>query len=190
MVLRSRLLALVFAAASCAAPQSSRGRLQPVALAGPLGESVELPQAARKERLTVLVFFSPHCHCLDAHGPRLEALYAEYAPRGVQFFMIDSEMGASRDRDDAERRKRGYPYPVLLDRGGKLADLVGAEYATFSVVLDPDGRVRYHGGIDTDKTHLREDATPLLKNAIDDLLAGRAPRVATGNALGCALEKW
>jgi thiol-disulfide isomerase/thioredoxin len=184
------MLAMFFAVASCAAPEPRLARLQHTALLGPLGESVDLQQAARSERLTVLVFFSPHCHCLDAHEPRLQALYAEYAPRRVQFFMIDSEVRASRERDDAEARKRGYPYPILLDLGGKLADLVGAEYATYAVVLDADGRVQFRGGIDTDKTHLRQDATPFLKDAIDDLLAGRTPRLAEGKALGCALEKW
>jgi hypothetical protein len=190
MVLRARLIAMLFAVASCAAPKAPPTRLQNIVLVGPLGESVDLQQAARSQRLTVLVFFSPHCHCLDAHEARLQALYADYAPRRVQFFMIDSEVRASRERDDVEARRRGYPYPILLDRGGKLADLVGAEYATYSVVLDSDGRVRYQGGIDTDKTHLRQDATPFLKDAIVDLLAGRAPHLAEGKALGCALERW
>jgi hypothetical protein len=58
------------------------------------------------------------------------------------------------------------------------------------VVLDGEGRVRYRGGIDSDRTHLHEDATPFLRLALDDLLAGRPPRVAEGKTLGCSLQKW
>jgi peroxiredoxin len=185
--LRAIALAILVA---CAAPAPRLTQVPSIGLVGAGGESVDLRRAAESAPLTVLVFFSPHCHCLDQHQPRLRTLYAEYRTQRVQFFMIDSEVGGSPERDAAETQKRGYLFPILLDRGGRLAELLGADYATYSVVLDTEGRIRYHGGIDTDKTHLHDDATPYLRDAIDDLLAGRAPRVASGKALGCALEKW
>lgn len=184
------LLATVLAGVSCAGPAPSAPRLPSISLIGPGGAPVDLPRATPGARLTVVVFFSPHCHCLDQHEPRLRALYAEVHPKGVELLMIDSEVGASRERDDFEASKRAYPFPILTDRGAKLADLLGARYATYSVVVDGDGRIRYRGGIDDDKTHLHDDARAYLKDAIDDLLAGRAPRVAEGKALGCALERW
>ena len=51
----------------------------------------------------------------------------------------------------------------VRDPGATLAKELGAQYATYSVVLDADGRVRYHGGIDSDKNHLHDDATPYLR---------------------------
>lgn len=147
-------------------------------------------RAAQSARLTVLVFFSRHCHCLDAHEPLLRAIAGAYGPRGVTFSMVDSEIGASVERDEAEASVRGYTFPILIDPGARLAGRLGAEYATYSVVVDATGRVRYRGGIDTDKTHPTSDATPYLENAIDDLLAGRAPRVPEGKTLGCALQTW
>lgn len=208
MVLTSRSSRAVVAAllvASCAArpasqrpgaglegapgPAGSRG-WGGLALVGPRAEPFDLGRAVASARLTVLVFFSAHCHCLDAHDARLRALEAAFRPRGVQLFMIDSEVGATRARDDREAERRGYAFPILLDPGARLADRLGAEYATYSVVLDPEGRARYAGGIDSDKTHLRDDAERYLEAAIGDLLAGREPRVAAGKTLGCALEKW
>lgn len=70
------------------------------------------------------------------------------------------------------------------------SNALGAELASYSVVLDAERRVRYHGGIDSDKSHLDDDAQLYLQNAIDDLLASRSPRVEQGEALGCALQKW
>jgi peroxiredoxin len=188
--MRARALATVVACISCGAPAPRLSQVPSIELVGAGGESLDLRRAAEGARLTVLVFFSPHCHCLDQHQPRLRALYADHQTQHVQFLMIDSEVGGSPERDAEETQKRGYPFPILLDPGGRLAELLGAEYATYAVVLDAEGRIRYQGGIDTDKTHLHDDATPYLGNAIDDLLAGHSPRVASGKALGCALEKW
>jgi hypothetical protein len=159
-------------------------------LVRPEGESVDVRQLAAGAPFTVLVFFSTHCHCFDEHEGRLKALYGQYGPRGVQIVLIDSETNASPERDRAEAQRRGYPFPILDDPGARLANQLGAEYATYSVVVDREGRVLYRGGIDTDKTHLRDDTTPYLKDALDDLLAGHAPRVAEGKTLGCSLQKW
>ena len=148
-----------------------------------------LAQIAARAPLTVLVFFSAHCPCQTAHDERLIALDARYAPRGVQFYAVDSELGASAQRDAAEAEKRRYPFPILTDHGAKLAAAVGAESATFTIVVERGGAIRYRGGIDSDRTHLTPQATPYLGDALDDLLAGRAPRLAEAKALGCALEK-
>jgi hypothetical protein len=140
--------------------------------------------------VTVLVFFSPGCHCLAAHDARLVELYTRYRPRGLELLMIDSETTGSAERDAREAERRGYPFRIVRDPGARLADALGAEYASYAVLLDARGRVRYHGGIDSDTTRLHDDARLYLRDAIDDVLDGRAPRVAEGEALGCALQKW
>jgi hypothetical protein len=169
------VLLLALAGAACAAP--------PV---GAIDPSVLPTQAP----VTVLVFFSPGCHCLAAHDARLVSIASRYGSRGVQFFMVDSEAKGDEARDEAEARRRGYPFPMLRDRGARIADRVGAEYASYSVVLDAGGRVLYHGGIDSDRNELHDDATPYLQDALDDVLAGRPPRLAQGKTLGCSLQKW
>jgi hypothetical protein len=140
--------------------------------------------------LTVLVFYSPDCHCLEAHDARLVALAERYAPRGVSFLLVDSEVGADETRDAAEARRRGYPFPIVVDRGAKLAAEAHALYATYSVVIDSSGRILYQGGIDSDKQHLHEDATPYLADALDDALSRRPLRRAEAKTLGCALRTW
>lgn len=171
------LLFVLLLVAGCATP-------------GPRVATVDPSTLPDHGRLTVLVFYAKQCNCLSAHDARLLDLYGRYHGRGVAFLFVDSEVGANQAQDEAEVRGRGYPFPVVVDRGAKLADAVGAEYSTYTVVLDEGGRVRYHGGIDSDKSHLHDDATPYLADAIDDLLAGRAVRPPTNEGLGCALRKW
>jgi hypothetical protein len=162
----------------------------PVAFVTPQGERLEPAALFARARWTVLVFYSPTCHCVAAHEPRLAALQAKYQGRGVRFFWVDSEVGASEARDAAEARRRGLAFPILLDAGAHAARRLDARFAGDSLVLDAAGAVHYHGGIDSDRDHLRDDAAPYLQNALDDLLAGREPRVAPGPALGCSLQTW
>ncbi len=158
-------------------------------LVGVDGWSLDARGWTARAPLTVFVFFSTHCHCLDAHDVRLRVLEGAYHPRGVQFVMVDSEADGSPAIDAAEAKRRGYRFPLVRDRGARLADAIGAEYATYTVVADVEGRIRYRGGIDSDKAHLHEDASLYLQNALDDLLAGHPPRVPEGKTLGCALMK-
>ena len=174
----------------CASAPPPPAQIPATTLLEPGGGTVDVRQLVATGPLTVLVFFSRSCHCLSEHDARVRELYDAYHPRGVQLLMIDSEVRGSLDVDAAEAARRGYRFPVLLDRGAKLADALGAEYATYSVVVNEEGRVLYRGGFDSDRTHLTQGATPYLRNALDDLLGGKPPRVAQAKALGCALEKW
>jgi hypothetical protein len=159
-------------------------------LVGAHGQRLDARALVADAPFTAFVFFSPDCHCLERHEPRLFDLYGAYHPRGVDFVMIDSEVRGSVERDADEARKRRYPFPILRDPGASLANALGAQYATYTVIVDPSGRVRYRGGIDTDRQHLHDDATLYVKDALDDLLAGREPRTAYGEALGCTLQTW
>ena len=181
---------LTLLVAGCAGRPSPAPQVPGAPLLDTAGSTVDVRQLVSAQPLTVLIFFSSECHCLVQHDGRIRELYDAYHPRGVQLLMIDSEVRASPGGDAAEAARRGYRFPVLVDRGAKLADALGAEYATYSVVVDAQGRVLYRGGFDSDNTHLRDHATPYLRNALDDLLAGRPPRVAEAKTLGCALEKW
>ncbi len=175
-------------AGAASSPHAATG-VDALSLVGEGNESIGVRRLTANAKLTVFVFFSPDCHCVSAHETRLRALDERYRPRGAQFFWIDAEAGGSREADSAEARKRGYSFPILLDRDAKLADRLGAEYSSYAVIVDSSGVIRYRGGIDSDKDHLRADATPYLKNAIDDLLARREVGVAETQALGCALRR-
>jgi hypothetical protein len=174
-------------ATACGAAQLRPLHVQPTSLEGSDGARHRFP-AADGSSLTVLVFFSVDCDCQAAHDARLLELYRRYHGRGVAFFAVDSEVQAAVERDATEARRRAYPYPILIDHGALLARALEAEYATYTVVLDNHGAVRYRGGIDSDQKDLHRDARFYLRDALDDLLARREPRRAHGEALGCALQ--
>lgn len=176
--------------AGCSPTPRTGLQVPAVRLAATDGSVHALPPAGDGAAYTVLVFSAWHCPCQTAHDGRLGELFARYRTRGVEFFAVDSEVSGSLAEDTAEAKRHGYAFPVLRDEGANLARALHAEYATESFVINRQGVVRYHGGLDSDRNRLRDDAVPLLGNALDDLLAGAPPRSAETKALGCALQTW
>jgi peroxiredoxin len=189
MVNRVVLLSVaMLAACGPAAPRASTA-LPDHRLASTEGGSRSLADLVRQAPLTVVVFFSADCACQRAHDARLNDLALAYRSRGVQFVAVDAEVTATAAHDLAEARARGYPFPMLSDPEGLSADALGAELATQTVVLDGGGRVRYRGGLDSDRTTLTASVSPWLKDALDRLLAGREPELAETTSLGCVLRR-
>jgi hypothetical protein len=144
---------------------------------------------ARGAPLTVVTFFSAHCPTQRAHDARLNELFAELSPRGVRFVAVDSEVEASPAFDANQARIRGYSYSIVSDPDGRYADALGAEVATDTFVVDGAGRVRFHGAIDSDRSHLTDDAHPYLRDALQALLSGGEPPDPEPKALGCTLRR-
>jgi peroxiredoxin len=117
----------------------------------------------------------------------MRSLAEAYGPRGVTILAVDSEVGATSTRAREEAERRQYRFPILIDPDGSVASALNASYATHSVVVDPQGRVIYAGGIDSDQNQLSDDATPFLRDALDDALAHKPIRRPLGKTLGCAL---
>ncbi len=172
----------------CASTQSTeRIPLEPFALRGSDGRTHELSQMIGESAFTAFVFYSESCPCVSVHEPRLKQIFEDYRGRGVQLFLVNSERGADPQQDAQEARRREYPFVLLTDPEARLARSVGAEYATHVVVVAPEGLIRYSGGVDSDMVRLNPDATPYLRNALDELLAGRTPEMAS-RGRGCTLQ--
>jgi hypothetical protein len=170
----------LFACTPAKAPRSIPGQF--------LGtDGVSHPLVDPKASFTVVEFFSAHCPCQAKHDERLRVLAASYRDKAVAFVAVDSEAGATASRDAVEAARRRYPYPILVDPDGVAARAMKADYATYSLLLDSTGQVLYRGGIDSDQNHLRDEATPYLRNAIDDALARRPVRLREASTLGCSL---
>ena len=70
----------------------------------------------------------------------------------------------------ARKRRRGTLSPSYSIRGRGARAAGGAEYATEAFILDRSGTVRYHGGIDSDRSHSRR------RHAVPPRSARRSPR--------------
>jgi peroxiredoxin len=157
-------------------------------LASTSGQSYAMGKTVTNSRFTVLVFFSASCPCVAAHDERLSQLARDYDPKDVQFFLVDSEVGDALARGRDEVQKRGYPFPILADPGGRLAHALDVKFATTTLVLDSAGAVQYRGGIDSDKRRPNPSGRFYLREALSALLSGKRPDLTETKSLGCYLR--
>jgi peroxiredoxin len=140
----------------------------------------------------VLIFSSNRCPTAKAYGERMNALQRDYGERGLQLVAINSNdphlyPDESFSRMVERAGEGGYTFPYLVDDGQRVAKAFGAACTFHIFVLDRARRLRYEGRFDDARLATRVTSHD-LRNALDDLLAGRDVRVAKTRAFGCSLD--
>lgn len=154
-------------------------------------------------RLVALVFTSNHCPTAQAYEERIKKLAADYAPRGVAVVAINpnhaaavrlDEMGYTDLGDTFEEMglraaHRGFNFPYLDDGPEQATARAYGPVATPHVfILDGERRLRFEGRID-DSENPRHVSVSDTRAALDALLEGREPPVASTRVFGCSV-KW
>jgi hypothetical protein len=140
----------------------------------------------------VLIFSSNRCPTAKAYGERMNMLQRDYGPRGVQLLAINSnDPHLYPDESSARMVERaaedGYRFPYLVDEGQAVAKHYGATCTFHVFVLDRERRLRYQGRFD-DSRLPASVTTNDLRNALDDILAGRSVEVPLTRPFGCSLD--
>jgi peroxiredoxin/mono/diheme cytochrome c family protein len=155
------------------------------------GHEVALSEVAGP-RATVVVFLGVECPLARLYAPRLAALAAEYQPRGVGFVGINSNRQDLPTELAHFARQFRLNFPLLKDPGNLIADRFGATRTPETFVLDAELAVRYHGRID-DQYQPGVQAARVsrhdLKEALEDLLAGREVRQSETEVTGCIIGR-
>ena len=89
---------------------------------------------------------------------------------------------------DRAKAKR-YNFPYLRDVSQTVAKAYGATHTPQLFVFDRDRRLGYTGKIDDNWENAAAAKAPYLRDALDDLVAGKPPRLAQTHAIGCTI-KW
>jgi peroxiredoxin len=143
-------------------------------------------------RVLVVIFTSNRCPTVKAYQDRLHALQLDYGSRGVQLVAINSNDPHLYPDESYERmvefaRDSAYDFPYLHDEGQHVGRAYGARRTFHAFALDEDRRLQYQGRFDDSRLSERV-TSPDLRNALDDMLAGREPRVASTKPFGCSLD--
>jgi hypothetical protein len=102
-----------------------------------------------------------------AAAAKLEALKADYAAKGVEFFLLNSNPDDSREEILADVAKNNISVPVLQDYLQLVGGQIGASRVGQAFVIDPKTwNIAYSG--------------PLAADPIKDLVEGRAVSVKSG----------
>lgn len=157
------------------------------------GKSYSL-NSFRGKPVLVVFFTCNHCPYVQAWEPRFVQLQKDYAARGVQLVGINSNDETKYPEDDFEHMKerardQGYTFPYLRDESQKTAEAWGPVATPDFYVLDKDRVIRYRGRMDDNHKDPNAVTLRYLRDALDDVLAGKAPRVPLTPPFGCSI-KW
>lgn len=161
-------------------------------LPGVDGKTYSLSSFAGSQAV-VLAFWCNHCPYVKAYESRAVGIQKDYAQKGVQFVAINSNDEKSYPEDNfpemVKRAKdKGFNFPYLRDESQKVVEAYGAVCTPHVFAFDKGRVLRYRGRIDDSKEEGKV-TTHDLRDALDDMLAGRTVRVPDTKPFGCSI-KW
>ena len=152
----------------------------------------------------MIIFTCNHCPTAQAYEDRIIQLTSDYSSKGVavvaimpndaQAIRLDelgyTDMSDSFDEMKLRASQKNFNFPYLYDGATQSVAKAYGPIATPHVfIFDKDRRLRYSGRIDDVEKPGKTPHVRDTRNALDDLLAGKKPSVATTKVFGCSI-KW
>jgi peroxiredoxin len=147
------------------------------------------------KKAVVVVFTCNHCPTAVQYEDRLIQLQKDYGRKGVQFVAINPNEDKGHPTDSYEQMitraaKKGFNFPYLRDDTQKVATAYGAVRTPHVFLLDGKRNVVYHGRIDDNPDDPDAVSRHDLRQALDEVLAGKAVSVPVTKSIGCSVKWW
>ena len=92
-------------------------------------------------------------------------------------------------KDEEASKKWNLNYPILQDADGKIGHMYGAKTTPHIFIINKDGVLAYQGAVDSNpKGGVDPNATNYAKQALNELLAGKAVSTAETKPYGCSVK--
>ncbi len=141
-----------------------------------------------------VVFSCNHCPYVKAYEDRLVALQADLGGRGFQLVAVNSNDSGGYPEDSFDEMKKRsaekkFNFPYLRDESQDVARAYGAQRTPHIFLFDAARRLAYLGRVDDNYQDPSAVKAHELRDAVEDLLAGRPVKVPETFAIGCTI-KW
>jgi len=143
----------------------------------------------KENKAIAVVFTCNTCPVAVAYEDRLIKLANDYKDKGVAVVAINVNKSKGNDFDAMKHRaeEKSFPFAYLFDPTQQIARDYGATCTPHVFLLDQDRKLAYTGAID-DNMSADEVKQHHLQDAIDAVLAGKAPEVAKTKQVGCGIH--
>lgn len=148
-------------------------------------------EAAKDKKAVVLIFITHDCPIANAFAPEIRRIVEAYEKKSVAFFLV--HVDPALNSADAKKHAADYSLggTILLDPQHRLAKQVKATVTPQAVALSQETKILYRGRIDdlyADLGKKRVEPTRRdLREALDEILGGRAVSVPETRAVGCLI---
>lgn len=147
-----------------------------------------------KDGILAVIFSCNHCPYVQGWEGRMVRIQKDYGPRGLRIACINANDDLNYPEDSfaemvKRHREKGFNFLYLRDDTQETAKAFGATHTPECFVFGRDGRLAYHGRIDENYKDPAGAKSHDLRNALDAIMAGKAPAVPETYSIGCTI-KW
>ncbi len=136
----------------------------------------------------VLIFIATRCPVSNGYNQRMQALARDYQAKGINVIGINSNVTEPASEVKSHAAEKQLTFTILKDDGNKIANRFGASKTPEAYVLDANNKLVYHGRIDNSLKVEGVTAND-LRDALNELLAGKQVSKAGGAAFGCTIKR-
>jgi peroxiredoxin len=155
----------------------------------------EISMAQAKGPKGVLVMFSCNtCPYVVKNQERTVSIaqYAQSKQLGV--IVLNSNEAYRSDDDSYEAMKKyaddqKYKWSYVVDKNHEVADAFGANRTPEVYLFDKNLKLVYHGAIDDNPSEAEQVTRHHLKEAINELVAGKDVSVKESRSVGCSIKR-
>jgi peroxiredoxin len=142
------------------------------------------------KKAIVIMTQSNGCPIVRLAVPALREIRAKYGSQDIEFLLLNPTLQDTQESVAKEAAEFAFGLPVLLDRTQQVGEALGVDRTAEVYVIDPRGwKLVYHGPIDDRLNY--ETQRPVhhqyLSDALDALLAGTPPKIASVISPGCLI---
>ena len=124
---------------------------------------------------------------------RIAAIGNAAINRGVGVIAVNANDPAAYAEDSfdemkARAKKLGFKFPYVVDATSDVARAFGATHTPEAYLLDAQGKLVYHGGVDDNARDEKAVKQPWLRQAVEALEGGKPVPLAETKALGCSIK--
>jgi len=148
----------------------------------------------KDKRALIVIFSCNHCPYVQANEDRIKQIQKDYTDNGVEVIAINSNDDKGYPEDSFENMKKRaaekkFNFLYLRDDDQSVAHAYDATHTPEIFLFDNERKLAFHGKIDDNWQEPDKVQNPYLRNALDELLAGKEISVPETFTIGCTI-KW
>jgi thioredoxin-related protein len=156
-------------------------------------EDVSMKDSKRKNGLLVM-FTCNTCPYVIKNQERTKAICKYALQNNIGVILLNSNED-QRTGDDSfgamqqYAKDQNYEWYYVVDKNNEIADAFGANRTPENFLFNKDSKLVYHGAIDDNPTDAANVSRQHLKEAMNDLLAGKDIAVKESRSMGCVIKR-
>lgn len=157
------------------------------------GKEISLNDARKKNGLLVM-FSCNTCPWVIRNQSRTNEISSYALSKDIGVILLNSNEAQRNDEDSFEQmkqyaQKQGYQWYYAVDANSVLANEFGANRTPECFLFNAAGKLVYHGAIDDNPGKAEAVTRKHLKEAIEEMLAGKEISVKESRSMGCAIKR-